>query len=493
MFASVFDNGGVAMLVMRPDGAIEKANPVMRGLLGNDGGALEANCLEEIVHPDDWPALSRECEKLLSGDPTGLRVGNRYIDAKGAIISAFTNITPVRAEIGEVVSFIVQLQNVHIEPQGANNKTKVEPGDSEEQFRDILYESPISAIIVTRALEPGQRTGKRLLLNRAAVRDFETGDEERLKGSNISSSWVNFEQMLKFERLVRLDKGVNGFEGLRRRPDGTTWWASLYSRPIWFGGQACDINWHINITDRKYAEQEATRLQKELLRKERFATLGELSATVSHELRNPLASVRASLYALRKKFDPNDAVMKRAIERAERGVGHCDRIIDHLLDFTRVSRSDRDPVNMRSWLNELFDEQVIPEAVMLVNDLDDTDVVLTIDSEQFRRAVINVFENSFQALTENIKDSDVREQGTLTISLRVSDNRFEIIISDNGPGINENITEQIFDPLFSTKTYGTGLGLSIVQGIMEQHDGGIEVRSIEGEGATFMLWLPKDP
>ena len=115
MFASVFDNGGVAMLVMRPDGAIEKANPVMRGLLGNDGGALEAKCLEEIVHPDDWPALSRECEKLLSGDPTGLRVGNRYIDAKGAIISAFTNITPVRAEIGEVVSFIVQLQNVHID------------------------------------------------------------------------------------------------------------------------------------------------------------------------------------------------------------------------------------------------------------------------------------------------------------------------------------------------------------------------------------------
>ena len=116
---------------------------------------------------------------------------------------------------------------------------------------------------------------------------------------------------------------------------------------------------------------------------------------------------------------------------------------------------------------------------------------MPIDPERLRRAVINVFENACQAMTNNAETKTGDTQSRLRIATRATDDRIEIVIADTGPGIPDEVMAQIFEPLFSTKNFGIGLGLPTAKHIVEQHGGNIEVETEEGRGTSFVLWLPR--
>ena len=120
--------------------------------------------------------------------------------------------------------------------------------------------------------------------------------------------------------------------------------------------------------------------------------------------------------------------------------------------------------------------------------------VISVDSESFRRAVINVVQNGIQAMTK-VKPGVKSEQSEqkdmrLTIESRLHQDRVEVVITDSGEGIAQADLEKIYEPLYSTKSFGVGLGLPIVKGIMEQHIGGIKIDSQVGIGTKVTLWLP---
>ena len=116
-------------------------------------------------------------------------------------------------------------------------------------------------------------------------------------------------------------------------------------------------------------------------------------------------------------------------------------------------------------------------------------VIVELDRDHFRRAVINVFENACQAMTEEAGGERGRGQ-TLTLRTRPKDGRVEVAVRDTGPGIPSEVLDRIYEPLFSTKGFGTGLGLTVVKQIMEQHRGGVEIASEPGRGTEVALWLP---
>jgi PAS domain S-box-containing protein len=235
---------------------------------------------------------------------------------------------------------------------------------------------------------------------------------------------------------------------------------------------------------------EMKKAQKELVRQERLSTLGQLTATVAHEIRNPLGTVRASVFAVGDAIERNEMKrVERALQLAERNIVRCDNIINELLDYTRDRVLQRSPTRIDAWLSKVLDEQVIPENVTCVRELGaDKDAVdVWIDSEHLRRAIINVVNNALDAMRE----VDPGEDGhRLTVSTRIVEDRLEIRVSDTGNGIPDEARDRIFEPLFSTKSFGVGLGLPIVKGIMEQHGGGIEISSQAGKGTTATLWLP---
>lgn len=264
-----------------------------------------------------------------------------------------------------------------------------------------------------------------------------------------------------------------------------------------------------DITDRKRIEEELARhrdhleervaergreleaAHDELLRKERLATLGQLTATVSHELRNPLGAIRPSLFLIKRRVEEGDERMRHAVERIERSVTRCDHIIDELLDFTRIRTLERETLPFDRWLEELLDEQPIPEGIALQLERGLAERRLSIDPHRLRRAVINVVENAIHALQEERPDdAPAGEPPRLTVATAERDGRIEIRVEDNGPGIPEEILPKVFEPLYSTKGFGVGLGLPTVKQILEQHGGDIEITTEHGRGTTMVLWLP---
>jgi PAS domain S-box-containing protein len=237
-----------------------------------------------------------------------------------------------------------------------------------------------------------------------------------------------------------------------------------------------------DITERK-------RLESELLRRERLATLGQLTATVSHELRNPLGVIQASAYTLRDGLNPEAPRAARALERVERSVVRCNRIIGELLDFTRVTGLEPESAVLDDWLASVLDEQAFPAGLVLHREFGLPNLKLNFDRDRLRRAVINVFDNACQAMLDEENSKPVAGGNVLTVRTQTRAGRVEVVFEDQGTGISAEVCERIFEPLYSTKSFGVGLGLPVVKQIMEQHGGGIEVETATGRGTSIRLWL----
>jgi len=259
----------------------------------------------------------------------------------------------------------------------------------------------------------------------------------------------------------------------------------------------------MDVTDRKVAEGELEKYrthleelvaertaqlqtaQEELVQKGRLAVLGQLTATVSHEIRNPLGTVANSLYLLKDSLSGEEhAHLARPLMLAERNVERCDNIISDLLDFSRQRKIEKEPLDIDAWFVELLGELSFPDDVQRHWDLTSQTTVLA-DSERLRRVMVNVITNALQALDE-VPNTDK----ILDIQTRIVNDRCEILVFDNGPGMGEEVMARIFEPMFSTKNFGVGLGVPIIKNIMEGHGGGVDYHSELGKGTTVSMWLP---
>jgi len=222
--------------------------------------------------------------------------------------------------------------------------------------------------------------------------------------------------------------------------------------------------------------------QGELLRKERLSALGQLTATMAHELRNPLSAIRNTLFSVKETAAASGVDLARPLGRVERSVERCDRIIKDLLDYTRIKDLHRNALAPDPWVGEVLDEQKLPEGVALIRQLD-AKCLVAIDTERMRRVIINLLDNAAQAMAD--RDGPHR----ITVSTAVAGQSFELKIEDNGAGIPADVLPKVFEPLYSTKSFGTGLGLPMVKQIVEQHGGTIAITSEHGKGTRVIVRL----
>jgi two-component system sensor histidine kinase AtoS len=219
-------------------------------------------------------------------------------------------------------------------------------------------------------------------------------------------------------------------------------------------------------------ELKAFQSQMEL--RERLSTLGEMSAGIAHELRNPMAVILGYTKILRKKVDEG---LVPAVEAISKEVSVMDRIITDFLSFAKPA----EPMFSEVDLNELVDGCIKgvsdrAEGIHIVSL-----PVIKADEITLRQAVSNLLQNAVESMPDG---GELRIAGTV-------DDHLNIMISDTGHGIPESIKEKIFLPFFTTKEKGTGLGLSIVHKIVGSHGGTIEVDTGD-KGTTFTINLPLD-
>lgn len=226
---------------------------------------------------------------------------------------------------------------------------------------------------------------------------------------------------------------------------------------------------------------------RRLLQAEKLASIGRISASIAHEIRNPLTSVKLNIQKVMESEDLDD-IDKEHLDISQEGIGHIENFIKELLNFTRVSELQ---------LNYFSVEQIVDESIKMIrNTLKLKDVELAkevqerlpqvlIDGDKIRQVLLNILHNACEAMDKG---------GKITIALSLLKGRrgrkVRIRISDNGPGIPKKDKENIFEPFYTTKSTGIGLGLANARKIIVQHKGSIHAVENEGSGACFDIFIP---
>ena len=224
-----------------------------------------------------------------------------------------------------------------------------------------------------------------------------------------------------------------------------------------------------------------------LVEKERLAALGQITATVAHEFRNPLGTLSVSFSLIERKAQLAGLDLTKPFERIGRNIARLDSIITELLNFVREKGLEPKVTTMDEWLNQTLDSLPIPANIEVRRRVEAKNLELNIDQEWLRRAISNLVKNACEAMESEATDG---HRGELDISMALNGDRLEIEISDNGPGIPDEIMPHIFELLFSTRRFGIGLGLPVVNQIMNAHGGGLDIGTNDDKGAHVLMWLP---
>ena len=237
--------------------------------------------------------------------------------------------------------------------------------------------------------------------------------------------------------------------------------------------------------EKSEAERARAAMEVELLQQERLSLLGRLTSSLAHELRNPLSTIRNTVHAIGEAATMKGLDIARQMSRAYRAVDRCDGIIGDLLDYAGSRDPVPSPIRLDPWLEQVLNDQKMPELVAIEYGLSAPCAVVLIDPDRMRSAVVKVFENAIEALVET---PDLAER-RIIVSTAIGE-QVEIAIADTGPGIPPDILPRVFEPLFSTRSFGTGLGLATARQIVENHSGDITIaRGAEG-GTRVVIRLP---
>jgi signal transduction histidine kinase/purine-cytosine permease-like protein len=227
--------------------------------------------------------------------------------------------------------------------------------------------------------------------------------------------------------------------------------------------------------------------RQELMQAERFAAIGQLTATVSHELRNPLGTLVSSISIIKRSLAGLDGKVGRELAKMDRSIRRCVAIIDELTEFSRERKVYARPIPIDRWLAAELAEWHPPQTVALRDDLA-AGTATMIDPERFRQVLVNLLQNAQQAILGEAEDSP--GAGVITVATRRLGDAVELTVTDTGPGLPIGARDKIFSPLFSTKAFGVGLGLPLVKRIVEAHRGSIAVDSEIGAGTVVRIRLP---
>jgi len=226
---------------------------------------------------------------------------------------------------------------------------------------------------------------------------------------------------------------------------------------------------------------------RRLIQAEKLASIGRISASIAHEIRNPLTSVKLNIQKL-TQCERLDEEEKEHLSISQEGIGQIEKFIKELLNFTRVSELNPERFSIVQVVEEslkLMRDSFQEEKIILEKRFSADLPAVVVDGDKMRQVFLNILRNAVEAVEEGgriiVEISRVKESGVAMV---------KVSISDEGCGIPEKDWENIFEPFYTTKSSGFGLGLSNARKIVEQHRGSIKVAKAKMKGTTFEVRIP---
>jgi signal transduction histidine kinase len=254
----------------------------------------------------------------------------------------------------------------------------------------------------------------------------------------------------------------------------------VYSSPLAINGERGQILTLVDVT-------EAAEAERGMRRQESLAAVGQATAQVAHEIRNPLGSIRLGVAMLRDNVKDEEGL--NTIELVERGIRHLNKLVVDVAQFSRRKALETSEVDINELLDhslELAADKINEKATTLEKHYAPEIPAGNWDFDQLSQVFVNLIANAIDASPSGSSLTIT----TSTVELNDAKKFARVSIADQGTGMDQATRERIFEPFFSTKKRGTGLGLAIVKQIIEQHDGEINVESEADQGTKFIIDLP---
>lgn len=326
--------------------------------------------------------------------------------------------------------------------------------------------------------------------NKASLKtlDFEY---DAVKGKDIIDLFVDHKEGEEvLQKILREHITFESYE---------TYWTSKKGEPVPIGFSTS----YIKMDTQENSEgvlflfrniTQVNNLRRQIERMERLATLGELSAGIAHEIRNPLAGIKTSAQVLEESFSPGD-FRSQLVSRIVKEIDRSNELLKKFFNFAKPSKPKQEFQNIEMIIDGVYlllASRLRKKNILFKTDFAESIPQVYIDSSQIEQVILNVFLNAVEAIINSgeihvkifiAQKTKLKEDSALSDAICIR-------ISDDGVGIPDDRLEKVFNPFFTTKSDGVGLGLSISSRLLEENGGKIELESKEDEGTTFRIYLP---
>lgn len=363
---------------------------------------------------------------------------------------------------------------------------------SEERYRS-LFEDSIDGVYTS------SEDGRIININPAGIELLGYDSEEEVKNLDVAKDiYLHPHRREEYKRALKQNGFVKDFEAILKRKDGSTIFCLITSTAFTdhTTGKVCYRGFIRDVTDKKLLEDKLRQTQK-------MESLGQLAGGIAHDFNNVLGIVQASLSALKGKIQNTNNGLHQYVEMGENAVIRGADVARRLLTFSQSNEVQRVPLHIRGVVRDLTDvlRHTIEKSVTIETRIAQGVSPVLGDHGQLYQMLLNLCVNARDALIES---SNGGICGTIRIEVdqvgakyvpgmkktKKNDQYLRISVSDNGNGMPDHIQNKIFEPFFTTKSNGTGLGLSVVYGIVQAHNGVVDVRSEQGNGTSFNIYIP---
>ncbi|HUT11710.1 MAG TPA: PAS domain S-box protein [Thermoguttaceae bacterium] len=478
-------------VVIDRDYRVVLANRVARRRAGNWDPATHCLACFQLFHQRDMPCAGEigPCPlKEVIRTKAPATVTHTHRDADGNVRIREISAAPIFNESGKVVQIVESARDV-------TERTHAEKAlqQSEQRFRSLVEAASDWIWEIDRDAAYTYASPK--------IRDLLGYEPEELIGKTPFDLMPPEEADVissEFRNLCKSGEPIAGLENVHLHKDGRRVVLETSAAPIFDAdGNLCGYRGiDRDVTQRKQAEESLRRyelqekehieaeLQKtreQLVRQTRLAAIGQISASIAHELRNPLGCVRNAAFLLKKRVPPEETKWREYLGIIERETAAADRIINDLTAMSRGKKPVKRSVDLRTVVVAARSRVAAPPQIRWCDAYQPDPLIVDADAAQLEQVLRNLFANSVQAL-----DGD----GTISVEAARTADHDRILVCDDGPGISAEDCPHVFDPLFSKRNRGAGLGLTICRQVIERHGGTIEVGHSD-RGTTICILLPR--
>lgn len=485
----MFDHSPVGVVVVAPDGRFLRVNAAFSAFVGYADAELRDRTFAEITHPDHRAQDVREVSRLARGEIERYETDKRYLHKDGRVVWGRAAAALVRDDLGKALYFVTIVRDIT-----ARKLTEEALAESEERYRLAFQTSP-DAVSLNRMSD-----GLFVDVNEGFTRMTGWAYEE-IVSTTQAAIWHDLRDQHQLTEAVARHGVCDNLETVFRRKDGTLFTGLVSARGMTYQGTPCVLSVTRDITDRKRAEADQRRLERQLQQTQKLESLGVLAGGIAHDFNNILMAVLGHAELALTQVSPSSPgrdSLGEIVTAAHRAADLCRQMLAYA-GRTSFASERVDLAAVVEEMLHLLQASISKKAVLRVNAERGLPRIQA-DPSQIRQVVMNLALNASEAIGDRsgviaLSVGATRcDQAYLRATELAADlppgTYLHLEVADTGRGMTPEVRARIFEPFFSTKFSGRGLGLAAVLGIVRAHRGAIEVFTEPGRGTTFRLLFP---